>query len=81
MSAKEKYLRRLLTEAEFYMNNIDGDDPVDLVGDAMKAGLGSNPIDLSIAVVQEVKGSEEVKHEDDNVSSFNLILLGNYRRS
>lgn len=48
MSVKEKLLRRLLLDAEFYLNNIDGDDPSDPIGDARKAGSGNHPIDAFV---------------------------------
>ena len=49
MSVKEKLLRRLLIDAEFYLNNIDGDDPQDPVGDAKRAGAGRHPIESFIS--------------------------------
>lgn len=48
MSVKEKLLRRLLLDAEFYLNNIDGDDPSDPIGDARKAGTGNHPVDAFV---------------------------------
>lgn len=71
MSVKEKYLRRLLTEAEFYMNNIDGDDPQDLVGDAVKAGSGKNPIDAAI-LAEENKAEEDSKGENKEANNVGI---------
>ena len=48
MSVKEKLLRRLLIDAEFYLNNIDGDDPYDPVGDARRGGSGSHPVNTFV---------------------------------
>ena len=81
MSAKEKVLRRLLMDAEFYLNNIDNDDPVDLVGDATKAGKRKHPVDVAMRTKQGA--GEESKHEqhkdEENVFQFHTFLLISYR--
>lgn len=71
MSAKEKYLRRLLRDAEFYLNNIDGDDPQDPIGDVKRAGTGSHPVDTFVNTLQ----SEETKGENkDNEVTYKLFV-------
>ena len=62
MSAKEKYLRKLLIDAEFYLKNIDNDDPTDLVADALNSGRGKHPVD---AAVRQIGGAEENKNKDE----------------
>lgn len=66
MSVKEKYLRRLLRDAEFYLNNIDNDDPKDPVGDVKKAGAGGHPIDTFV-------GTEEAKDSKNEEVGFNYL--------
>lgn len=70
MSAKEKYLRRLLQEAEFYLYNIDGDDPKDPVGDALKAGSGTHLIDATLrsAAASEAKDDQAEEGKEHGVS-------------
>jgi hypothetical protein len=77
MSVKERYIRRLLRDAKFYLNNIDGDDPQDPIGDVKKAGTGNHPVDT---FVNHSRGAqslnhEEVKNTENEVSSYYLKFL------
>ena len=75
MSAKEKYLRRLLTDAEFYLNNIDGDDPQDPIGDVRRAGAGSHPVDTFVND-QAKRGAdgEDAKKDANNENEVCVIV-------
>jgi hypothetical protein len=65
MSAKEKYLRRLLLDAEFYLNNIDNDDPSDLIGDATCAGRHRHPVDAAMSAAQKNEESKAGKADNE----------------
>lgn len=77
MSAKEKYLRRLLRDAEFYLNNIDGDDPLDPIGDVKRAGHGNHPVDTFVNQAQD-GGLEEGKNnnqEEVSIAFYHLVYF------
>jgi len=66
MSVKEKCIRRLLRDAQFYMNNIDGDDPKDPIQNVKKAGGGTHPVDTFVNHSQPGKSHEDTKFQEED---------------